>query len=141
MEKKINENVKEEIKANVESEEKEIKLFVEREGFKGNDGNDYWAYILKGQVRGRDIKVDFAPKDKGGYEPLDIVFDVSSKAELIMTDEEMKNETTGKVTKYVAYRVRTIDENGIEYSCGVKPSRDSDKALLGMLLNQLKVAK
>ncbi len=131
MEKKNNETVE---------DVKEIKLFIEREGFKGNDGKDYWAYILKGQVRGRDVKVDFAPKDKGGYEPLDIVFDVSPKAELVMTDEEMTNDA-GKTTKYISYRVRTIDELGIEYSCGVKPSRDSDKALLTMLLNQLKATK
>lgn len=123
---------------NVNVEEK--KLFVERESFKGNDGKQYWAYIVKGQIRGREIKVDFAPKDKGGYEPLDIVFDVSPKAELVMTDEEMTNDN-GKTTKYTSYKVRTIDEFGMEYVCGVKPSRDSDKALLGMLLNQLNFAK
>lgn len=134
MEKNINENVKvNEVKEEVES----TQLFVERENFKGNDGKDYWAYIVKGQVRGRNIKVDFAPKDKGGYEPLDIVFDVSPKAELLMSNEVM-TDSDGHKTKYTSYKVRTIDELGIEYVCGVKPSRDSDKALLGMLLNQLK---
>ena len=145
MEKKVtgnqvmeNENV-EEVKE-VEQEVQATQLFVERESFKGNDGKDYWAYIVKGKVRDRNIKVDFAPKDKGGYEPLDIVFEVSPKAELLMTNETM-TDASGKKTKYVSYQVRTIDEFGIEYVCGVKPSRDSDKALLGMLLNQLRAEK
>lgn len=120
----------------VEKEETKKTLFVERENFKGNDGKEYWAYLVKGQVRGRDVKVDFAPKDKGGYEPLDIVFDVAPLAELVMSEEEMTSES-GKITKYTTYKVRTIDENGIIYECGVKPARDSDKALLNMLINVL----
>lgn len=131
------ENVKKET-AKKENTVEERKLFVERESFKGNDGKDYWAYIVKGQVRGRDVKVDFAPKDKGGYEPLDIVFDVSPKAELVMTDEEM-TDANGKVTKFTSYKVLTVDEDGIPYECSVKPSRDSDKALLKMLINAIGV--
>lgn len=131
------ENVKKET-AKKENTVTERKLFVERENFKGNDGKDYWAYIVKGQVRGRDVKVDFAPKDKGGYEPLDIVFDVSPKAELVMTDEEM-TDANGKVTKFTSYKVLTVDEDGIPYECSIKPSRDSDKALLKMLINTMGV--
>lgn len=129
--------IKKEAVETVQGKAQAMQLLVEREQFRGTDGKDYWSYNLKGKVRNRDVKVDFAPKDKGGYEPLDIIFDVAPKAELLMTDESM-TDNNGNVTKYTAYRVRTIDENGIEYSCGVKPSRDSDKALLGMLLNQLK---
>lgn len=131
-----NENVKNEIKKETAETAKEIQYFVEREKFRGNDGKEYWSYNLKGQVRGRDVKIDFAPKDKGGYEPLDIIFDVAPKAELLMSDETM-TDNNGNVTKYTAYRVRTI-ENGIEYTCAVKPSRDSDKALLTMYLNEQK---
>lgn len=124
----------------IKSDERKV-LFVERESFKGTDGKDYWAYIVKGKVRGRDIKVDFAPKDKGGYEPLDIVFDVSPMAELVISDEEMTDASTGRTTKFTTYKVLTIDEDGIPYECGIKPSRDSDKALLKMLLNQIGGAK
>lgn len=129
-EKKVTEKVMENKKV------EENKLFVVRESFKGNDGKEYWAYLVKGIVRGRDVKVDFAPKDKGGYEPLDIVFDVAPKAELIMTEEEMTNDA-GKTTKYTSYKVQTVDEDGVPYSCGVKPIRDSDKALLTMLINSM----
>ena len=136
----VNENeIKEIAQADVQVEqveEKGLKLFVERESFIGNDGKQYWAYVLKGQVRGRAVKVDFAPKDKGGYEPLDIVFMVKDNAELIMTTETM-TDANGKKTNYVSYKVRNEDELGL-LECGVKPSRDSDKALLTMIINQLK---
>ena len=117
-------------------EVKENKIYVERESFKGNDGKEYWSYLLKGKVRGRDVKVDFAPKDKGGYEPLDILFDVQPKAELLMSKEEM-TDSAGNKTKYTTYTLQTVDTDGTIYQCGVKPARDSDKALLGMLLNVL----
>lgn len=111
-------------------------LTVEREQYTGKDKKQYWAYIVKGKVRGRDVKVDFKPKDAGGYEPLDIVFDVAPTASLIMTDEETTN-TNGEKVKYTAYKVQNIDEYGIIYECGIKPRQDSDKALLTMLLNTL----
>lgn len=120
----------------VEKEEQGLKLFVERESFTGTDGKQYWAYILKGNVRGRAVKVDFAPKDKGGYEPLDIVFSIKDNAELIMSTETM-TDVNGKRTSYVSYKVRNEDELGV-LECGVKPSKDSDKALLTMIINQLK---
>ena len=124
--------------ANAVAETKNV-LYVERENFKGNDGKDYWAYIVRGNIRGREVKVDFTPKDKGGYEPLDIVFDVSPKAELIMSEEKMVDSTTGKVTKFTSYKVLTVDEDGIPYECSIKRSIDSDKALLKMLMNSINV--
>ena len=136
MEKKENVNVNENVKAVTEN--KAPVLYVVREKFTGNDGKEYWSYMVKGKVRGRDVRVDFAPKDKGGYEPLDILFDVQDKAELIIGKEEM-TDNSGKKTTYSTYTLRTIDTDGTEYTCGVKPARDSDKALLNMLLNTLKV--
>ena len=137
-----NENVKNEIKKEAAETSQENKLYLKRKKFKGSDGNEYWSYFLEGKVRNRDVRVDFAPKDKGGYEPLDIVVEVSEKPELVMTNETM-TDNNGKETKYTAYRVCAIDpETKVPYECGVKPSRDSDKALLTMLLNQRKaVAK
>ena len=138
MEKKENVNVNE----NVKIEEKETaKLFVEREKFTGNDGKEYYSYFLKGKVRGRDVRVDFAPKDKGGYEPLDIVFDVQDKAELIIGKEEMVDSNTGRKSVYDTYTLKTVDTDGIEYVVGVKPTRNSDKALLQMLINTMKVKR
>lgn len=102
------------------------------------DGRDYFAYKTYGKVRGRDVKVDFSPKDMGGYEPLDILFDISPKAELIMSDEKMTNDKTGETTQYTAYKLRVIDEDGEIWECNVKPQRDSDKTLLKYLLTEVK---
>lgn len=142
MEKKVNENTNVNVnvtenKENVQVTEERVRLFVERESFVGSNGEQYWAYVTKGQVRGRDVKIDFCPKDKGGYEPLDIVFSISpeAKAELIMCNETM-TDANGKVTKYVSYKVVNKDEFG-PLECGIRPARDSDKALLTMLINQL----
>lgn len=108
---------------------------------KTEDGRAYYFYLVHGKVRGRDVKVDFEPKDKGGYEPLDIVFDVSPKAELIMKEEEITSDKTGKTSFYTSYKVYTEDENGIPFECGVKPSRDSDKSLLLMLLRTVEFSQ
>ena len=48
-------------------------IFVERETFVKN-GNTYFSYFIKGNVRGKNIKVAVVPPDKGGYTVLDIVF-------------------------------------------------------------------
>ncbi len=111
-------------------------LTIERESYKGKDNKEYWAYLVRGEVRGRDVKIDFKPKDAGGYLPLDIVFDVNSTATLIMSDEETTDKNGNKI-KYTIYTVRNVDDAGIVYECGVKPRQDSDKSLLVMLLNTM----
>ena len=120
----------------VVQEEHILQLKVEREPFTGSDGKKYWSYITKGQVRGRSVKVDFSPKDKGGYEPLDIVFSIAPVADLIMANETM-TDVNGKVTYYTSYKVRNKDKFGV-LECEVKPSKNSDKALLGMIISELK---
>ena len=106
---------------------------------KTQNGRLYFAYVVRGNIRGQEKRIDFAPKDQGGYEPLDILFDISPKAELVMTEEEM-TDISGKVTKYTAYKAQVIDEDGEKWACGVKPQRDSDKALLNFLLIELSKA-
>ena len=141
--KNVNENVKVENKGTEtvieKQEEQRLRLFVEREAFTGSYGERFWAHVVRGQVRGRNIKIDFIPKDKGGYEVLDIVFGASDKAELIMCNEVM-TDSHGNKTRYISYKVRTEDALG-ELECGVKPAQDSDKALLTMLINQLNAKK
>ncbi len=130
--------------ANVATETLNGNLVIVREAIIGKDGKQlitkdgrpYFAYIVRGVIRGQEKKVDFAPKDKGGYEPLDILFDINDKAELIMTDEVMTDDN-GNKTPYVSYKVQVVDEDGEIWECGVKPQRDSDKALLKFLLIEL----
>ena len=123
------------------TKEEKVKLFIERQKFvSGNDGKEYYNYFLNGIARGRNVKVDFAPRDKGGYEALDLVFGDEMKAELIISEESMK-DNDGKINRYTVYTVQTVDTNGLVYECNVKPARDSDKALLGMVLATLSLKK
>ena len=104
--------------------------------FMTEDGRLYYAYLLRGKLRGRAIKVDFSPKDKGGYTPLDLVFDVSPEAELEITDEV--TEFNGKKQRRTVYTVNTVDEDGLVWKCEVKPTNKSDVDLLAMLINMTK---
>lgn len=108
------------------------KIFVEREVYE-TDGKEYFSYFIKGNVRGKDVRVLITPPDKGGYTVLDIVFGKEMAAELTLTPYEIKDEK-GKVLKGNTYGVRSVDEDGLVYECKIKPFRDSDKALLNMML-------
>lgn len=100
---------------------------------KTQDGRLYYAYLINGKLRGRPVKVDFSPKDKGGYVPLDLVFDVSPKAELLIT--EVTQEINGRKQKRTVYTVNTVDENGQIWKAEIKPTRTSDRDTLAMLIN------
>ena len=100
-------------------------IFVERETFEKN-GRTFFSYFIRGNIRGKDVKVAVVPPDKGGYTVLDIVFGNEMSAELI----------TGRVIAGNSYAVQTVDEDGEIYECSVKPYRNSDKALLAMLVKR-----
>ena len=108
------------------------KIFVEREVYE-KDNKEYFSYFIKGVVRGKEVRVLITPPDKGGYTVLDIVFGNEMAAELTLTPYEIKDEK-GKVMKGNTYGVRSVDEDGQVYECKIKPFRDSDKALLNMLV-------
>ena len=76
------------------------------------------------------------PPDKGGYTVLDIVFGNEMSAELILKPYEIKDEATGRVIAGNSYAVQSVDEDGEIYECSVKPYRNSDKALLAMLVKR-----
>lgn len=128
-------NVSEKVKENAKVTGN--RLYIERV-IKTVGDKEYSNYILKGQARGREVHADFAPKDKGGYEALDLVFGDETKAELLISEESM-TDANGKTSKYAVYTVQNIDEFGIVYSCNIKPARDSDKAILGMILSRLAI--
>ena len=110
----------------------EKKIMVERETFE-YEGKEYFGYYIKGEVRGREVKVRVMPPDIGGYAVLDIVYAEANKAELTLTPYEIKGND-GRVVSGNIYGVRSVDEDGVVYECKIKPSRDSDKNLLNMLL-------
>lgn len=110
------------------------KIKVERDTYEKN-GKTYFSYFIRGSVRGKDVRAAVIPPDRGGYTVLDIVFGDAMEAELVVTPFEMKDETSGRIISGNTYAVRSVDENGEVYECKIKPSRASDKALIGMLLN------
>lgn len=110
------------------------KIKVERDTYEKN-GKTYFSYFIRGNVRCKDVRAAVIPPDRGGYTVLDIVFGDAMEAELVVTPFEMKDESSGRIISGNTYAVRSVDENGEVYECKIKPSRASDKALIGMLLN------
>lgn len=115
----------------------ERRLMLEREKFTLKDGREMWGYAVYGNVRGRETKVDFKPYDQGGYEVLDMIFDIEPKVGLEVHDETMTDSETGEVRSFTVYTVGNADEYGDQLSCRVKPARDSDKSILAYLLKKL----
>lgn len=121
-------------------------LPVTRQKFIGKDGKEYWGYVVMGTVvrvkNGKrleqEVTVDFVAKDQGGYEVLDLIFFGTDSAELVMHEETMTSEKTGEVSMYTVYEIQSTDDDGTVYSYKVKPSRESDKSLLNMLINSKK---
>ena len=104
---------------------------VERETFEKND-KTYFTYFIKGQVRGREVKVAIIPPDKGGYTVLDIVFEGAKEVKLDVRSFTMKNDK-GEETVINTFNVVSLDDNGEVYECPVKAKNKSDKILLSML--------
>lgn len=129
--------VTENMTTGAETAEKPKRLIVEREKFIAKDGREMWGYAVHGNVRGRETKVDFNAYDQGGYEVLDMVFDIKPTAELEMHEESMTDSDTGEVRTYTVYTVSNTDEDGDEITCRIKPARDSDKSILAYLLKKL----
>ena len=107
-------------------------LVVERETYE-KEGKTYFTYFIKGNIRGKDVKISVMPPDIGGYTVLDIVFNGELKAELVANPYEIKG-ADGNIVKGNTYAVRSVDENGEVYECTIKPFRNSDKMLLNMLM-------
>ena len=111
------------------------KLLVERETYE-KDGQNFYSYFVKGQIRGKDVKARLSPKDMGGYDILDIVFLTDETAELVITPSEMTDEK-GNIVKFTSYECNNVDpETGDVFTCGLKPQRASDKQILEMLARQ-----
>lgn len=110
-------------------------LTVEREIYESKDKKEYYGYFVRGKLRGRDVQADLMPKKKDydGYEILDIIFDISPTAQLSVREEEGET-ATGAKTHYTVYEVHNTDEDGITYSYKLKPRAESDKSVLGVLL-------
>ena len=93
----------------------EKKIKVERETY-NKDDKTYYSYYIKGEIRGREVRIAVVPPDNGGFRVLDIVFDQENSADLVLKPYEIKDER-GKVLKGNSYAVVSKDKDGTEYEC------------------------
>ena len=123
-----------------------IVLPVIRQPFtSGKDKKEYYGYVVKGNIvrvkngqrLEKEVKVDLVAKDQGGYEVLDIIFFETEEAMLRIFDKTMTDSKTGEKSTYTVYEVYSEDDDGTINAYPVKPSRESDKALLSMLIHSL----
>ena len=111
-------------------EKKTNKIMVERDFLKRME-KSIFSYFIKGQIRGKDVRVAVIPPDKGGYAVLDIVFGNDMKASLVTNPYEIKDEASGRIKGNMLFKQKMKME---VYECNVKPYRNSDKTLLNMLM-------
>ena len=117
--------------ANKNSNSKQV--LVEREPYE-KDGNTYFSHVVKGTIRGKEVKAVLVPHDVGGYALLDIVFGDNLTAELVLKPYEIKDEKAKRTITGNTYAVRSADpETGEILECPVKPYRSSDKTILGII--------
>jgi hypothetical protein len=118
------------------------RLTVERDTYETRDKKEYYNYFVRGQVRGREVRAELAPKNKDfdGYELLDLIFDIAPTAELYIRDEESET-ASGSKSVYTVYEVQNTDEDGILYSYKLKPRAESDKSILNVLLQKAQRAE
>lgn len=121
-------------------------LLATRQPVKGKDGKimktrsgkDFYSYVVEGYVKGKPVKADLSGNDDGYYEIYEMMFGFSDKAELIVEDREQESQS-GKVTRYKAYTLQVVDENGVVFTAPVKPQRGSDKTWIEFMLQDLPV--
>ena len=122
----------------------ELKVTRELLDAKTKSGDDMYGYVLKEEIvvngQKREIRVDFAAKDVGGYDMLDIIFMTGEEAFLSVREEVMTDDKTGEVTPYMVYEIWNEDDDGIPYVYKVKPMRESDKAKLNVVLQKRALA-
>ena len=122
----------------------ELKVTRELLDAKTKSGDDMYGYVLKEKIvvngQEREIRVDFAAKDIGGYDMLDIIFMTGEEAFLSVREEFMTDDKTGEVTPYTVYEIWNVDDDGVPYVYKVKPMRESDKAKLNVVLQKRALA-
>lgn len=112
---------------------KNQELVLEREAFVSKNGKQMYSYFVRGKVHGREVKADFLAKDLGGYELLDLMFEINPKVNLIMHEESMTDDK-GNVTKYMVYEAQVVDADGLVYTYKLKLAQESDKSYLNILM-------
>ena len=104
-----------------------------------------WHYFAAVEFMGRLVSIDFVPKgnnDPSAYDRLDQIFDGQKEIPLYARDFEFENDGE-KISGTNFFAFRLIEEYGvsIEFELGLKPSKNSDKALLDFVLARFKAKR
>jgi hypothetical protein len=125
-----------------EEESGVVKDFVHRESFLLGK-KKYYKYFAAGEIRGREVQVDFYPKagkdDKRGYLLLDIVFDGRKTVDFKV--KKLRVERNGKKSWVYSFEIFSdvIDEVTGEverFGVDVVPATQSNRELLALLLRR-----
>lgn len=116
----------------VEAAMEVLPVYVERKRVTGGDGRKFWNYFVKGMKKGKEIKADLTPKDMGGYEQLDDIFEDRDKVLLTITNGT--RDSGGKKVKFTSYSVVGEGDYGIKYSISMKQRESSDLSALEYLI-------
>jgi hypothetical protein len=143
---KINSKLSDDLEGDLEDDiDDDIVLELKRETYKSKDKSGkkriFWTYFVSGEAYGKAVRADFEAFDKGGYEVLDIIYDIGSKVNLVMREEKMTDSKTGQISSYNTFTAFTVDPSGTVVDYKVKPMRPSDKAIFMMLYNAAKANK
>ena len=124
----------------IESERYEIGMVLKREQYDNKKlKKKAWHYYVEVILRGKAIEVDFVPKgsgDVGGYDLLDQIFNGRREMPLYAKDFKFENNG-GEVVEGVSYECFE-EVDGFELCIGIKPSKNSDKALMDFALARFK---
>ena len=125
-----------EVKENQAAETKELLVKVTRTSFGEKDGIKLYSYHINAIIRGKEKVISLVPKDNGGYDLLNIIFDEQDTVDGAIVFSEF---TTDSGEKIQSIMVETfVIDDGIRYAYQLKSQRDSDKATLQILAQILK---
>ena len=136
MAEKQSKEIQAEVKEIQAAEAKELLVKVTREKFGEKDGVNLYSYHIHAIIRGKDKDISLMPKDNGGYELLQIIFDDLETVDGIIVFSEFTTDA-GEIIKSILVEVFVVDD-GIRYAYQLKAQRDSDKATLQILAQILK---
>lgn len=95
------------------------------------EGKSYFAYCVKGQIKGKEVKASMIPKDIAGYALLEVIFGDQDKVPLCVTPYEMTTES-GEILSGNTFSVKCADDESIEVK--LKPINPTDKTVLNYFL-------
>jgi hypothetical protein len=110
---------------------KTIKIY---QGNYEKDGKNFACYKATGKVMGKEVEVDLVPKDVGGYQLLEIVFQGKKEVDLVPVINKFTID--GREIESTKYFATTADKDGVVYQLEVIPRLNTGKVGLEWLTRE-----